>query len=77
MTKKDYIKIANLIKDLPPRIDKVELVNRFIKVAIKDNPRFDTGRFIAGCLGLTFKKLDFKDIDAKIAESSKGLTTRG
>ena len=69
MTRKDHIAIANLIHDLPMRIDKAELISQFTKFCVKDNPRFSVDKFIAACLGFNVvEKLDFKDQDAVAAE---------
>ena len=57
MTKKDYIKIASIIKDnklytnnSTRRILKHDnLVNDFVVMFKKDNKRFDKERFIKAC----------------------------
>ena len=45
MTKKDYIKIASIIKD--NKLDDV--VDDFVIMFKKDNKRFDKERFIKAC----------------------------
>ena len=57
MTKKHYIKIANIIKDstckdsemMLPIINKVTLINRLSSMFKEDNDLFDKDRFIDAC----------------------------
>ena len=57
MTKKDYIKIAKIIKDstckddtmLLPIINKVSLINRLSTMFKNDNNAFDKDRFLDAC----------------------------
>lgn len=51
MTKKDYIIIANAIKEIPPANDfeqayLKQLAENFCRLFAKDNPKFDERRFI-------------------------------
>jgi hypothetical protein len=48
MTKKDYIKAAEIIRDhgSPPK-----MVEAFIEFFTSDNPQFDVDRFIDACVG--------------------------
>lgn len=52
MTKKDYIKAAQLVSDsgndMSPNEQK-RLANVFVRFFQNDNPRFDRGRFLAAC----------------------------
>lgn len=59
MTRKDYEKIAETLKNSLPRAPKtgydplldlkLELVNRFITMLEQDNPRFDADKFLKAC----------------------------
>ena len=57
MTKKDYIKIASIIKDstlkdntmLLPIINKVTLINRLSSMFKDDNVLFDKDKFLDAC----------------------------
>tara|TARA_R100000700_G_scaffold39855_2_gene53673 strand:- start:1807 stop:1983 length:177 start_codon:yes stop_codon:yes gene_type:complete len=56
MTKKDYIKIASIIKDNSVSDDKLiryiakdPLIKDFVIMFKKDNERFDKERFIKAC----------------------------
>ena len=56
MTKKDYIKIASIIKDNSVSDDKLiryiakdPLIKDFVIMFKKDNKRFDKERFIKAC----------------------------
>ena len=57
MTKKDYIKIAKIIKDstckdntmLLPIINKVSLINRLSTMFKNDNNLFDKDKFLDAC----------------------------
>lgn len=54
MTKKDYIKLAELINDqtaIPSQqfICKEAFINGLCSILKEDNPRFDRERFIAAC----------------------------
>lgn len=54
MTKKDYIKIAEVLHDLGQEgarcfddsIDRLEIARYFARMLSVDNPRFDTGKFM-------------------------------
>ena len=50
MTKKDYIKIAKILKttDLEPH-KRASLAVSFAQVCKEDNPRFDVQRFLEAC----------------------------
>jgi hypothetical protein len=50
MTKKDYIKIANILKttELEPH-KRASLAVSFAAVCREDNPNFDFDRFLAAC----------------------------
>jgi len=50
MTKKDYIKIANILKttELEPH-KRASLAVSFAGVCREDNPNFDFDRFLAAC----------------------------
>ncbi len=50
MTKKDYIKLAELIKEYNLQIDRPGYVLTLCNILQEDNPRFDRERFIAACL---------------------------
>jgi len=50
MTRKDYIKVANILRELEPILDATqfaELTNKFSRWFAEDNDRFDRSRFIA------------------------------
>ncbi len=54
MTKKDYIKLANIIDKHtsvtePDRITRQSFINALCDVLKADNPRFDADRFIKAC----------------------------
>ena len=52
MTKKDYIKLANLIKEKATGNDYIfidDLLDGLCTILEDDNPRFDRERFIAAC----------------------------
>jgi hypothetical protein len=48
MTKKDYIKAAQIIREhgAPPK-----MVEAFVEFFVGDNPQFDVDRFIEACVG--------------------------
>ena len=50
MTKKDYIKISDIINSLTVNncesLTANNIVSRFVDMLLKDNPRFDTYKFI-------------------------------
>jgi len=50
MTKKDYIKIAKILKttDLEPH-KRASLVVSFAQICREDNPNFDFDRFLKAC----------------------------
>mgnify|MGYP003152983463 CR=1 FL=1 len=48
MSRKDYIKIAQLFKDTAVPINTIE---GYINIAKEDNPRFDVVKFRAAALG--------------------------
>ena len=50
MTRKDYIKIANILKttDLPAH-NRASLAVSFASVCKEDNARFDINRFLTAC----------------------------
>jgi len=52
MTKKDYEKFAEIIKanNINGCIDADELIHRLCNYFYKDNPKFDTSKFISACL---------------------------
>ena len=51
MTKKDYIKAANLIKSVyfSNELEKDRFIETFIKFFNDDNPKFDLERFRKAC----------------------------
>ncbi|KKL25884.1 hypothetical protein LCGC14_2400810 [marine sediment metagenome] len=49
MTKKDYIKLAKLIKEYNIGIDHSGFVSHLSQILKEDNPQFDRQRFIAAC----------------------------
>ena len=52
MTRKDYVMIADVIKNLDECIDSYGLdvlVENMSDALAKDNPRFDRARFLAAC----------------------------
>ena len=52
MTKKDYILIAEVLKENKDNLYKIDhdiLCNIFVKVLQKDNTRFDASRFLIAC----------------------------
>ena len=59
MSRKDYIKIASIIKDntlsvngkMLPSINKVKLVSELSVMFMRDNNLFDKDRFISACFG--------------------------
>jgi len=53
MTKKDYIKAAEIVSKIPPMecgIHSLEVENAFTEFFRDDNPRFDEKRFRAACM---------------------------
>ena len=46
MTKKDYIKIAATIRDMPMLGAKLQIAKCFADMLTQDNERFDRDRFI-------------------------------
>ena len=54
MTKKDYIKIAKLISDIPDNktmaIEGGTLVVKLATIFQEDNPKFNRGKFFDACM---------------------------
>jgi hypothetical protein len=48
MTRKDYVEVAKILKDID--VDDSTL-NRFIQMFKSDNPRFDSNRFLTAVKG--------------------------
>jgi uncharacterized protein YciW len=63
MTKKDYIKIAKILKttDLAAH-QRASLAVSFASVCKEDNPRFDIQRFLTAC-GVENPKVEVKVLD--------------
>ena len=57
LTRKDYIKIAEIVSSVPLTVRKAQYINREQMVdaladyMAADNPRFDRDRFIRACYG--------------------------
>lgn len=51
MTRKDYVMIANTIGGMTylSEIDRATIAYDFADQLAKDNPRFDTARFLTAC----------------------------
>lgn len=51
MTKKDYIKAANIVKETKHEKEAVRtlLANSFVELFRGDNPRFNQDRFLTAC----------------------------
>jgi hypothetical protein len=52
MTRKDYVEVARILSEFRPDIDEVvftDLTDEFSFMFEKDNPRFDTTRFLEAC----------------------------
>lgn len=49
LTKKEYETIAGIIRNLPNRTTKEEVIDRFIVTLDFDNPNFDKDKFIKAC----------------------------
>lgn len=50
MSKKDYVAIAEILRDVPMRSEtRAQLVSRFCTMLADDNPRFNPSRFREAC----------------------------
>jgi hypothetical protein len=49
MTKKDYQLIADVVRNVTPRVQRKLLYQDFADVLKEDNPRFDASKFKAAC----------------------------
>ena len=60
MTKKDYIKVAELLRKVDASPVREELIETFCGLFQTDNPRFDAAVFRLACEGIktTPRKLD-------------------
>jgi hypothetical protein len=49
MSRKHYQAIAAALRNIPDRTTRQSVVAELLPVLKRDNPRFDTGRFIEAC----------------------------
>jgi len=56
MTREDYLKIAAVIRNCPARVEKKDLVVRFLLMLELENPRFKPDKFVTACGGVLTKK---------------------
>lgn len=49
MSRKHYRAIAEALRNIPDRTTRRAVVTELLPMLKRDNPRFDTGRFIAAC----------------------------
>jgi hypothetical protein len=51
MTRKDYVKIAEVIRNRTNLNDREYLAKEFALMLREDNPRFDRDKFMKACIG--------------------------
>ena len=49
MTQKDYVRIVALVRQMPPKITKGQLLKELCLLFVLDNPRFKSEKFLTAC----------------------------